>query len=122
MVAYFYSKFTKQVQTALAVFLLLFCLLGTHWIGLAHSVSHTDSQAQQQSALSKVTPDSGFNHSSDACHLFDALTLAVFFTKSTFEVNSHQVQRFASIPTDPSWLTKDHLSPYRSRAPPSFIL
>ena len=122
MVAYFSSKFTKQIQAAFSVALLLFCLLGTHWIGFAHSVSHAGLHSQ---SIEKYTPSESIpslTHSSDVCHLFDALTLASFvpsddsnvFTSTQYALDAAQFQD--------SILTESKLAAYQSRAPPTFIL
>ena len=122
MVAYFYSKFTKQIQTALTVFLLLFCLLGTHWIGLAHSVSHAELQSKAFATQSEVVAESGITHSSDVCHLFDALTLAVFMPKDSS--NFLDIAAPSSLVSDfeITRIKKSSYRPYQSQAPPTFIL
>ena len=122
MVAYFSSKSIKQMHAALASALLAACLLGTHWIGYAHSVSHATKEYQAHSASNSPESDVSFSHSSDVCHLFDALSLAGFvpeapsksLTTSTaiHYLASHQQFQFA----------QTSALAYHSRAPPSPLL
>jgi hypothetical protein len=122
MVAYFSSKFKKQIHAAFTAALLVFCLLGTHWIGLSHSISHAGIQNQVAKADASSNIEKSFNHSSDACHLFDALSLAGFVP------NSHVIDE-ASLTgsldhqgsSNPS-LRRLAANSYHSRAPPAFIL
>uniref|UniRef100_B1XUN3 Uncharacterized protein n=1 Tax=Polynucleobacter necessarius subsp. necessarius (strain STIR1) TaxID=452638 RepID=B1XUN3_POLNS len=80
MVAYFSSKFTKQIHATFTASLLVICLVGTHWMGFPHSISHAHLQSQAESNSVLIDTPPSLNHSSDVCHLFDALTLAGFIT------------------------------------------
>ena len=122
MVAYFSSKFKKQIHAAFTAALLVFCLLGTHWVGLSHSIYHAGIQNQVAKADTSTNIEKSFNHSSDTCHLFDALSLAGFVPSShavvevTFvDTSDHQSS------SNPS-LRSLSGSSYHSRAPPTFIL
>jgi hypothetical protein len=120
MVAYFSSKFTKQIHVAFTAAVLVFCLLGTHWIGLSHSISHAGVQNQVAKASTNI--EKSFNHSSDVCHLFDALSLAGFAPSSHAYVDltlagSLDLQN-SSNPSLRSFVS----SPYHSRGPPTLIL
>ena len=122
MVAYFPSKLTKQIQAALAVALLLICMMGTHWIGFAHRISHA-SVAQQnvsQTLATESTPT--YSHSSDVCHLFDALTLAGFLPGTFTATFTAQTINSLLISSPVFLLAQAALSAYQSRAPPSLIL
>jgi hypothetical protein len=122
MVAYFSSKLTKQIQAALAVTLLLICMMGTHWIGFAHRISHA-SVAQQnisQTLATELTP--AYSHSSDVCHLFDALTLAGFLPGPLGATLTAQIVNTLLISPTVFLPAQVVLSAYQSRAPPNFIL
>jgi hypothetical protein len=121
MVAYFSSRLTKQIRTAFTAVLLVFCLLGTHWIGLSHSISHgvTQSQAPESKAINQV--DTSFSHSSDVCHLFDALSLAGFIPNSAFDHSLIISGALAALVAVNSFTPKLEIASYQSRAPPSLI-
>jgi hypothetical protein len=122
MVAYFSSKLPKQIQAALAVALLMVCMMGTHWIGFAHSVSHASFQQHGISQSSAVESTPSYTHNSDVCHLFDALTLASFMSG---EANGSSTLDAASFIPDlsPVFSTAQaDPSVYQSRAPPAFLL
>ncbi|QWD89819.1 hypothetical protein [Polynucleobacter sp. MWH-Braz-FAM2G] len=122
MVAYFSSKYTKQFQSALAAFLLIFCLLGTHWIGLSHSISHANPQSQSIEKYTAATPDKSFNHSSDACHLLDSLTLAGCLPSAPYSLTNLHIQALGKFFNALQLLRQDSLAFYQSQAPPTFIL
>jgi hypothetical protein len=120
MVAYFSSKFNKRIQSVITLGLLVFCLLGTHWVGLNHSIAHTQSNQIVELGSSELDPL--LQHGSASCHLFDALSLATFISPG---INSIAVQNQFS----ESYFERDHslqnplyLALYHSRAPPAFIL
>jgi len=104
------------------VALLLFCLLGTHWIGFSHSISHTGLHSQSVEKCSADDSVAGIAHSSDACHLFDALTLAGFVPVSDSDVVSHSAHISAKIRSVDLILIESSTASYQSRAPPTFIL
>ena len=112
----------KRFQAAFSVALLLFCLLGTHWIGLSHSISHTGLHSQSVEKCSADDSVSGVTHSSDACHLFDALTLAGFLPANVSDVIRHPALSLAMILSVDLILIESSTASYQSRAPPTFIL
>ncbi len=122
MIAYFSSRLTKQVNAAFTVALLVFCLLGTHWIGLSHSISHGSSQSQALESKASTQIDTSFSHSSDVCHLFDALSLAGFIPKSNLGLSPSLTDSLTVNVTVDSFAHKLEIASYQSRAPPAFIL
>ena len=122
MGAYFSSKFTKQIQAAFSMALLLFCLLGTHWIGFAHSISHAGlhSQSIEKCSASESVPS--LTHSSDVCQLFDALTLASFAPSNDANLVASVQYALDIAKSEDSILIESKLAFYQSRAPPTFIL
>ena len=121
MEASFLSKFRKQLRGFLALSFLLASLLGTHWIGFAHSISHSGIH-HQNTEQSCVDQAPTLGHSSASCHLLDALTLAGFVASepNLFLANHffHEVQ----LVLNESAPARIHIGLYQSRAPPSFIL
>jgi len=120
MGAYFYSKFTNKLKIAFTASLLAFCLLGTHAIGFAHSISHAHLQSQSDVASIGFDSLPSLSHSSDACHLFDALTLAGFISADPIAVVTYggfTQQLSLAAPSSFAQATFEH---YQSRAPPSF--
>lgn len=111
----------KRFQAAFLVALLLFCLLGTHWIGFSHSISHAGLHGQSVEKCS-ANDIAAATHSSDTCHLFDALTLAGFVPVSDSDVVRHPVHISATIRSVDLILIESSTASYQSRAPPSFIL
>jgi len=122
MVAYFSSKFMKQIHAAFTAALLVFCLLGTHWIGLSHSISHAGFQNQLLEANTSANIDKSFNHSSDVCHLFDALSLAGFVPSNHIQAPIILVSALDLQNSSNPSLRSLTGSSYHSRAPPTFIL
>ena len=121
MSAYFSSKFTKQIQVALSVALLILCLLGTRWVGLSHHISHAHVHSQTEASSVAVDTFSSANHSSDVCHLFDALTLAGFIgsdpaTSIVYNNVSEQSSTFNS-----AFISIARIENYQSRAPPILL-
>jgi hypothetical protein len=121
MVAYFSSKFKKQIQVALSIALLAFCLLGTRWIGLSHSISHANFQSQTEVSSIAVDVAPSQNHNSDACHLFDALTLAGFVATDIVTTVIHINQPNQSGGVDSSFIAQAFIEHYQSRAPPALL-
>ncbi|HAT39915.1 MAG TPA: hypothetical protein DCW35_08930 [Polynucleobacter sp.] len=78
MHAYFSSNFKKQIRTICMAVLLLSCLQGRQWLGVLHSISHSRSQVHELTNTVQSDCQLLINHSSDVCHLFDALSLAGF--------------------------------------------
>jgi hypothetical protein len=122
MVAYFPSKYPRRLLAAFSVALLLFCLLGTHWVGFAHGISHAGLHSQNIEQCSAADSSSDITHGSDACHLYDALTLAGFIASDTatqLNIASSIAVFKASSNSPPAQI---HIGLYQSRAPPTFIL
>ena len=122
MVAYFSSKCLKRFQAAFSVALLLFCLLGTHWVGFSHSISHAGLHSQSVEQCSADDSVAGVTHSSDACHLFDALTLAGFVPVADSDIVRQSAHSPAKIALVNLVLIEFTTASYQSRAPPSFTL
>ena len=120
MVAYFYSKCNKRIQSVIALGLLVFCLLGTHWVGLNHSISHAQSNQIVELGSSELDPL--LQHESASCHLFDALSLATFISPdiSNVVVQNQFIESYFEY--DHSLQNPQYLALYQSRAPPAFIL
>ncbi len=121
MEALFLSKLKKQLTGLIAVSFLLVSLVGTHWTGFAHGISHSGIHHQNiQPSCVDQAPTLG--HSAASCHLLDALTLAGFIasTPQPFLGTNffHEVQ-LAAIDSSPA---RTHIGLYQSRAPPSLIL
>ncbi|WP_216186962.1 hypothetical protein [Polynucleobacter sp. MWH-HuK1] len=121
MVAYFSSKFKKQIQVALSISLLAFCLLGTRWIGLSHSISHANFQSQTEVSSITVDATPSQNHNSDICHLFDALTLAGFVVAEIVTAAIHVNQPNQSGEVNNSHIAQAFIEHYQSRAPPTLL-
>jgi len=120
MFAHFSSKINKRFQGLIALGLLLFCLLGTQWIGLKHGISH--AQTSQQIELGDSDADTLLQHGSASCHLFDALSLASFITPD-LTISFAQAQRTpVFIASNYSIETFSLTDLYQPRAPPTFIL
>mgnify|MGYP006946110029 FL=1 len=121
MVAYFSSKFKKQIQVALSIALLAFCLLGTRWIGLSHSISHAHFQSQTEASSIAVDATPSQNHNADVCHLFDALTLAGFVATDIVTPVIHANQPNQSGVANNSFIAQAFIEHYQSRAPPALL-
>ncbi|QWD75050.1 hypothetical protein FD961_04385 [Polynucleobacter sp. TSB-Sco08W16] len=122
MVAYFSSKLSKHVRALIAITLLLICMVGTNWFGFAHSISHGIVQQQtiDQASASDHAPT--FSHSSDACHLFDALTLAGFIPNAYQHTSAAQPASLNLTTALDLAFSQAAVFGYHSRAPPTFIL
>jgi hypothetical protein len=121
MEALFLSKLRKQLKGFIALSFLLASLLGNHWIGFAHSITHSGIHHQNvEQSCEDQAPTLG--HSSASCHLLDSLTLAGFVasTPKLFLASNfiHEVQ----LSSDDFLLARIHTGLYQSRAPPSLIL
>lgn len=122
MSAYFSSKFTKQIHAILTAGLLVLCLLGTHWIGFSHSISHSQIQSHADVDSTSSDKQSSLSHSSDVCHLFDALTLAGFVLSQPLNGIAHHLFAFLSLSSDTSLFAQATIEHYQSRAPPTLLL
>ncbi|MBU3577986.1 hypothetical protein [Polynucleobacter sp. UK-Kesae-W10] len=122
MVAYFSSRLHLRASALIALVLLAICLQGTHWAGFAHSISHANTL--QQSLSQDSTPDqaSSLCHSSDSCHLYDALSLAGFAPGTVIGIINHPIAglNIISRPFAAPFLTPVYT--YLAQAPPNFIL
>lgn len=121
MVAYFSSKFKKQIQVALSIGLLTFCLLGTRWIGLSHSISHANFQGLSEISLIAADAAPSVNHNSDVCHLFDALTLAGFVSTDAITPEAQDNYTNYSVGFNTCYIAQAFIEQYQSRAPPTLI-
>jgi hypothetical protein len=124
MSALFLSKLNKQIRDWIALSFLLISLLGTHWVGFAHGISHSGLHSQNIEQCSATDADSatGVTHGSDACHLYDALTLAGFIASDTATQSNiaSSIAVFKASSNSP--VAQIHIGLYQSRAPPTFIL
>ena len=122
MVAYFPSKYPRRLLAAFSVALLLFCLLGTHWVGFAHGISHAGLHSSNIEQCSAADSSDEITHGTDTCHLYDALTLAGFIASDTATHSNiaSSIAVFKAISNSP--LAQIHIGLYQSRAPPTFIL
>ena len=122
MVAHFSSKLNMKINAAFVALLMSFSLLGIHWVGLSHSISHAGATKQVSCNTNNEVCTQTASHASELCHLFDALTLASCiapstylssFTSHTQAITPHRVIAQVDIPFPIG---------YQSQAPPPFIL
>ena len=121
MEALFLSRLNKQFRGWIALSFLLASLIGTHWIGFAHSITHSGIH-HQNIELSCVDQAPTLGHSSASCHLLDALTLAGFVASTPNLFISTNFLHEAQLVSNESPPARMHIGLYQSRAPPSFIL
>ena len=122
MNACFSSKLKKQINATFVALLLAFCLPGTHSVGLNHSIYHLGIAKQSVCDNAAVASMPTAAHSSDICHLFDALTLAGFIPPSFSSAPlSNQIQ-FIGTRDEVAQVDVYSLNAYQSQAPPTFIL
>jgi hypothetical protein len=121
MEASFLSKFRKHLRGFLALSFLLTSLLGTHWIGFAHSIAHSgiDHQTVELSCTDQA-PVTG--HGFEICHLLDALTLAGFVASTSNLFLPSDLSQEAHLASNNPSPARIQIGLYQSRAPPSFIL
>jgi hypothetical protein len=118
------SKVSLSARKSLFLCFLLVGLISTQWIGLWHSVSHTNAQIQKISALylDKQDDFNSSSHSGAACQLLDHLALANILINSA---NSIDFSNSATLALN-KVVTKTFLArvdlPYQSRAPPTTLL
>jgi hypothetical protein len=122
MPAYFSSKFTNQFHAAFTAALLVFCLLGTHWVGFSHGISHAQVQSHAEIDTTQSDKQTSLNHSSDICHLFDALTLAGFAVSKPLADVAYSFLVFVASSSGTSILAQISNEHYQSRAPPNLHL
>jgi hypothetical protein len=134
MKAFFATQIQRPARACLAVAFLVFSLLGTHWLGYAHSIAHPHAGQTQLSSLSsspKLASHSDCNakamvashgdHINANCLLFDALTLAGFVGSSSIAVPATQALATEPIIYSAVFNTGAVLSYYQSRAPPQSL-
>jgi hypothetical protein len=138
MKAYLLTSIQRPARACLAIAFLVFSLLGTHWLGYAHSIAHPHAGQTQLSGFSyspelashddcnadhhaKAIAATHGDHISANCLLFDALTLAGFVGNTNIAVSA--VQALASEPIIYSAVFNAQavLSHYQSRAPPQSL-
>ncbi|WP_217425448.1 hypothetical protein [Polynucleobacter tropicus] len=112
----------KQVHAVLMVVLLAFCMLGTRWVGLNHGVSHLGFAKQTVCESAAVASISTASHSSDVCHLFDALTLAGCIPPSFSSAPLANHNQSISHQGKAEQVDAPSLIAYQSQAPPSLII
>ena len=125
MRAFFHRQISQQLRSVFVVGLLLVCLIGTHWLGFVHSISHSGLEISSQTlgtVSQSCDENAAITHSSASCHLFDALTLASFVSTDSLvliEMSAYAETSLSSAKTVDYQTTE---SPYQSQAPPRFIL
>lgn len=138
MKAFFATQTQRPARACLAIAFLVFSLLGTHWLGYAHSIAHPHAGKAQLSGLSyspelashddcnadhhtKAMPASHGDHISANCLLFDALTLAGFVGSTSIALSVAQALAAEPIVYSAVFNTNAVLSHYQSRAPPQSL-
>ncbi len=121
MAASFLSTNSKRFRGWIALGFLLASLIGTHWIGFAHSINHSGIHAQNTD-VSCHDQNPNAQHGSASCHLLDALTLAGFIASDNIAFNGTKLAGTTLNASDSSRAERIHVELYQSRAPPSFTL
>jgi hypothetical protein len=138
MKAYLQTPIQHSARACLAIAFLAISLLGTHWLGYAHSIAHPHAEQAPLAGFNSpleltshddcntdhhavAIPASQGDHISANCLLFDALTLAGFVGNTNIAVSA--VQALASEPIIYSAVFNAQavLSHYQSRAPPQSL-
>ncbi|WP_353433303.1 hypothetical protein [Polynucleobacter sp. MWH-UH23A] len=122
MIAHFSSKLNKQLHATVAALLLAFCMLGTHWVGLSHGISHLSFAKQTVSESPTAASISTNTHSSDVCHLFDVLTLAGCIPPSFSSAPLANYIQSIGHQENAAQVDAPLLTAYQSQAPPALIL
>ena len=121
MAGTYYKQSQRQLRTYLALGLLFLSLLGTHWIGFSHSITHSGISLHSiEYSYSDYAPS--LEHDTANCHLLDALTLAGFIASDStpsLGIVGHDQHLPSSMYSAPARI---HPELYQSRAPPTFIL
>jgi hypothetical protein len=138
MKAFFATQIQRPARAYLAVAFLVFSLLGSHWLGYAHSIAHPHAGQTQLSGFS-YSPElashddcdahhhtesllaSHGDHISANCLLFDALTLAGFVGSTSIALSAVQALAAEPIVYSAVFNTNAVLSHYQSRAPPQSL-
>ena len=138
MKAYLMTSIQRPARAYLAIAFLAFSLLGSHWLGYAHSIAHPHAGQTQLSGFSyspelashgdcntdhhtKAIAASHGDHISANCLLFDALTLAGFVGSTSITVAAAQALASEPIIYSAVFNTQAVLSHYQSRAPPQSL-
>jgi hypothetical protein len=138
MKAYLQTPIQRPARSYVAIAFLVFSLLGSHWLGYAHSIAHPHAGQTQLSGLSyspeltshvdcnaehhtKAMPASHGDHVSANCLLFDALTLAGFVGSSSIAISAVQALAGEPIIYSAVFNAQAVLSHYQSRAPPQSL-
>ena len=138
MKAYLQTPIQHSARACLAIAFLVFSLLGTHWLGYAHSIAHPHAGQTQLSGFSyspelashddcnadhhaKAIAATHGDHISASCLLFDALTLAGFVGSTNIAVSAVQALAAEPIVYSAVFNTNAVLSHYQSRAPPQLL-
>ncbi len=135
MKAFFATQTQRPARACLAIAFLVFSLLGTHWLGYAHSIAHPHTGQTQLSQLgvSEVALEcdncdahshaeaSHSDHINANCLLFDALTLAGFVGSASIALSVAQALAAEPIVYSAVFNTNAVLSHYQSRAPPQSL-
>jgi hypothetical protein len=138
MKAYLTTSIQRPTRAYLAIAFLVFSLLGSHWLGYAHSIAHPHAGQTQLTGFSyspelanhgdcnadhhvKALPASHGDHISTNCLLFDALALAGFVSGSSIAVSAVQALAGETIVYSAVFNAQAVLSHYQSRAPPQSL-
>ncbi|CAM3824803.1 hypothetical protein [Polynucleobacter antarcticus] len=121
MNALFFSKFKKSSRGLIALSFLLISVLGNHWLGYEHAISHSGI-THHTVELSCDKQDAAAEHSSASCHLLDALTLAGFLPAESFHFYQGSVFSAVSPVANHPIAARFPLGLYQSQAPPTFNL
>jgi hypothetical protein len=138
MKAFFATQIQRPARACLAIAVLVFSLLGSHWLGYAHSIAHPHAGQTQLSGFNssselashsdcntdhhtKAMPASHGDHISANCLLFDALTLAGFVSSAGTTISAVQALATEPIIYSAVFNTGAVLSHYQSRAPPQSL-
>lgn len=131
MKAFFRTPIQRPAKAYLAIAFLVFSLLGSHWLGYAHSIAHPHAGHTQLSGFSYspelASPDdcdaqvlqaSHADHISANCLLFDALSLASFVGSTSIALTAVQALSTEPIVHSAVFNPLAVFSHYQSRAPP----
>ena len=138
MKAYLTTSIQRPARAYLAIAFLVFSLLGTHWLGYAHSIAHPHAGQMQLSGdfyspelanhddcnadhHAKALSASHGDHISANCLLFDALTLAGFVSSTDIAITAVQALATEPIIYSAVFNTGAVLRHYQSRAPPQSL-
>ena len=132
------TSIQRPARAYLAIAFLVFSLLGTHWLGYAHSIAHPHAGQTQLSGVfyspelashddcnsdhhAKAMSASHGDHISANCLLFDALTLAGFVSSTGTTIAAVQALASEPIVYSAVFNAQAILSHYQSRAPPQLL-